>query len=51
MTQLEHAKYKHIPGMHILERFAEIYPERFGTHAVQGDWNYDPALDKNVRKS
>jgi len=51
MTKAEHARYKHVPGMHILSRYAELYPERFGPHALEGHWNYDPETGKNVRKS
>jgi hypothetical protein len=50
MTRPEHAKYKHVPGMHILDRYASIYPERFGYHLLEGHWNYDPDLGRNVQK-
>jgi len=51
MARSEYAQYKHVPGMHILDRYANIYPERFGAHALEGHWNYDPALGENIRKS
>lgn len=49
MTSERHANYKHVPGMHILAEFAEIYPERFGPEMVVGDWNYDPKSGINIR--
>jgi hypothetical protein len=51
MSAPEHARYKHVPGMHILDRFASIYPERFGPEFLVGDCNFDPAAGTNVRKS
>jgi hypothetical protein len=51
MTRPEHARYKHVPGMHILDGYAAIYPERFGRDALVGHWNYDPELGKNIRKT
>jgi len=51
MTRPEHAAYKHVRGMHILKQYADIYPDRFGAHALEGHWNYDPKFDKNIRKS
>jgi hypothetical protein len=51
MTKPEYACYKHVPGMHILGRYADLYPERFGPEALEGHWNYDPASGKNTRKS
>lgn len=51
MSAPEHARYKHVPGMHILNRFAAIYPERFGPEFLAGDWNFDQATGTNVRKS
>jgi hypothetical protein len=51
MSAAQHAKYKHVPGMHLLDEFASIYPERFGPALLVGDWNYDPATDENVRRS
>jgi hypothetical protein len=51
MSAAHHAKYKHVPGMHLLDEFASIYPERFGPALLVGDWNYDPATDENVRRS
>ncbi len=51
MTRPEHAIYKHVPGMHILSQYADIYSERFGAHVLEGHWNYDPELGKNIRKS
>ena len=51
MTRPEYTSYKHVPGMHILKRFADIYPESFGPNVLEGHWNYDSALGKNVRKS
>jgi hypothetical protein len=50
MTAARHAQYKHVPGMHILDRFASIYPERFGPDLLVGDWNFDPSAGTNVRK-
>lgn len=50
MSAPHHAQYKHVPGMHILERFASIYPERFGPSMVEGDWNYDAQSGDNIRK-
>jgi hypothetical protein len=51
MTAPEHAHYKHVPGMHLLERFASIYPERFGPDLLVGDWNFDPETGTNLRRS
>jgi hypothetical protein len=50
MSEARHAKYKHVPGIHILRRFADIYPEQFGASQLEGDWNYDPKVGENVRK-
>ena len=49
MSAPEHARYKHVPGMHIMERFASIYPDRFGPERVVGDWHFDPERGQNVR--
>jgi hypothetical protein len=51
MKRAEYARYKHVPGMHILDQYANIYPERFGAHVLEGHWNYDPELGENVRKT
>jgi hypothetical protein len=51
MKRQEYARYKHVPGMHILDRYANIYPEQFGALVLEGHWNYVPELGKNVRKS
>jgi hypothetical protein len=51
MTRSQHAQYKHVPGMHILDRYAAIYPERFGPDVLEGHWNYDPEQGKNIRKA
>ena len=51
MTRPEHVRYKHVPGMHILEQYAGIYPERFGPHALEGHWNYDAETGTNIRQS
>lgn len=50
MTAPQHARYKHVPGMHIMEQFASIYPEQFGAELLNGEWNYDPSTGVNVRK-
>ncbi|MCK1298374.1 TauD/TfdA family dioxygenase [Bradyrhizobium sp. 24] len=50
MCAPEHTHYKHVPGMHIHPEYASIFPERFGTELLNGDWNYDPDRDENVRK-
>ncbi|MDH6260008.1 TauD/TfdA family dioxygenase [Bradyrhizobium sp. BR13661] len=51
MSAPEHASYKHVPGMHIMERYASIYPERFGAERLIGDWHFDPVSGENVRIS
>ena len=51
MISAEQMKYKHVPGMHILRRYADIYPEKFGSDRLEGHWNYDPECGTNVRKS
>jgi Taurine catabolism dioxygenase TauD, TfdA family len=50
MCAEHHAHYKHVPGMHILDEFASIFPERFGPDRLEGDWNYDQSSGKNARK-
>lgn len=49
MTEERHTKYKHVPGMHIMQEYANIFPERFGTDRLEGEWNYDPESDTNIR--
>jgi hypothetical protein len=49
-TAPEYADYRHVPGMHILDRFAMIYPDRFGPETLVGEWNYDPDSGTNVRR-
>jgi hypothetical protein len=51
MTKPEYASYKHVPGMHILKRYADLYSEQFGPQALEGHWNYDAQVGKNIRKS
>ncbi len=51
MSAPEHVHYKHVPGMHIMERYASIYPDRFGPDRVVGDWHFDPQRGENVRAS
>jgi hypothetical protein len=51
MSKPEYAKYKHVPGMHILKRYADLYSEQFGPQALEGHWNYDAQVGENIRKS
>lgn len=50
MSAPEHANYKHVPGMHLLDQFAQLYPDRFGPERLSGHWNYDSEAKQNVRK-
>jgi hypothetical protein len=50
MNSAEEARYKHVPGMHVLGRFAGLFPERFGPDKLVGEWNYDPDTGNNVRR-
>jgi hypothetical protein len=50
MSSAANAAYKHVPGMHILARFASIYPERFGPDQLVGEWNFDSTTTTNVRR-
>ena len=49
MAEAKQAKYKHVPGMHIKKAYASIFPDQFGEHQLQGDWNWRPDQNANVR--
>jgi hypothetical protein len=50
MRRPEDAFYKHVPGISILSRYADLYPEQFGPDLLSGEWLYDPTQDRNVLK-
>jgi Taurine catabolism dioxygenase TauD, TfdA family len=41
-------QYKHVPGMNVHPRYAELFPELFAPALLRGEWHYDPKLDDNV---
>lgn len=45
----EHAAYRHVPGMAVHHDWASLFPERFIGEAVQGEWHYDAAQEKNLK--
>ena len=49
MTSVEQTEYKHVPGMRILRRYADLYPDLFGDDRLQGEWHWSPETQKNVR--
>lgn len=50
MRDPKDAIYKHVPGMEICHEYAVLYPELFGDDRLVGEWNYDLASDRNIRK-
>lgn len=43
------AIYKHIPGMFVLKRYANLFPELFGVDRLLGEWNYCADEHANIR--
>ena len=41
-------QYKHVPGMNVHPRYAELFPELFAPELLHGEWHYDPQIDDNV---
>lgn len=44
------AIYKHVPGLRADSAYAAEYPELFGPSVIEGEWNYDTNLRRNVRR-
>jgi len=40
--------YKHVPSVHVHERWARLFPEQFASEQLSGEWHYDASLDLNV---
>lgn len=51
MTDEIHTIYKHVPGIILLDKFAKLYPEYFGSKILQGEWLYDSDTDTNHQVS
>jgi hypothetical protein len=49
MVSERDATYKHVPGMFILKRYADLIPELFSPEFLEGEWLYDSVGDKNLR--
>jgi len=49
MASRRDATYKHVPGMFILKRFADLFPELFGAEFLEGEWLYDSDSETNLR--
>lgn len=44
-----HQQYKHIPGMFVSSKYANLFPEYFGQDKLVGEWNYHKESDINIR--
>lgn len=49
MSGSEHGTYKHIPGMFLDTRWAQLFPAYFGPELLWGEWRYDRDADENRR--
>lgn len=49
MTSVEQTEYRHVPGMRVFRKYAEIYPHLFGEDRLQGEWHWNSEKHENVR--
>ena len=45
----EDSAYRHVPGIAVHPAWAGLVPDRFTGEALEGEWHFDPVLDRNVR--
>lgn len=47
----EDAVYRHVPGIVVDQRWADLFPDRFTGEAVEGEWHYeaDQGVNKRIR--
>jgi hypothetical protein len=49
VAKKEDATYRHVPGMVIDPRWANLFPDRFTGDATVGEWHFDHGRGENIR--
>jgi hypothetical protein len=49
MTSAEQTEYRHVPGMRVFRKYADIYPQLFGEDCLEGEWHWSPEKQENDR--
>jgi Taurine catabolism dioxygenase TauD, TfdA family len=49
VERAEDAVYRHVPGMAVHPRWAELFPQRFCGEAIEGEWHYDATAARNIK--